>query len=334
MGLLPELTGRKLAAQDDACAREEPLPDTANAASAMVERQGEIDPVPGSDLARPDKGPHHAAGPGIGELGRLRQAGRAGGIDVKSQIGSEERRPVLARRSLFGSGLEGRMEVFPPLNGAIKGPDFQIALQLAIGGFHLIGLLTTGDQAFGVCDVDAMGEAAAFQIVIDQSRHDANLRQAKPAGHILRTVVEEKRHTVARLEALIQRPIGELIGPRLKLAIAGEITLETEGDVVGIFVHDLFKVIGQKDLAFRINGAGPFQRATHTGHKGQFSLQPIQHTHLSAPYIVSSMHRAAYGSVNKNRTPAIKPSPAVKHCNSPIIRANTSSMSVSGHPLP
>ena len=102
--VVPELARRKAFLHDDRAAADQRRAGRHDAADAVIERQAIVHAI-----VRPDVGeagepiaPHHDAV--MADMGRLRQAGRAGGVDQQRAIGAgarrvSRRRPVRRRRA-------------------------------------------------------------------------------------------------------------------------------------------------------------------------------------------------------------------------------------------
>lgn len=61
--------------------------------------------------------------------------------------------------------------------------------------------LSAKDHNLGIGDGDAVHEAAAHKVVVDEGNLDANLGQAKPGDDVLGPVLHHQRHAVTTSEA-------------------------------------------------------------------------------------------------------------------------------------
>ena len=85
------------------------------------------------------------------------------------------------------------------------------------------------DNMLGRRDRDAMRQAFAAEMGIDQCHHGADARQAQPDGQILRPIGHQQADYFTLGDALAQRPAGILVCPRGKAGMAETLARRHQG---------------------------------------------------------------------------------------------------------
>ena len=98
-----------------------------------------------------------------------------------------------------------------------------------------------------------MGKACAFEIAVDQRRHDPDLGQAEPGGDEIGRIFHEQGDRVSGEIALRQRPVGDPVGARFKRGIAHRVPFKMKGDIVRIGGNRGFDIVGDQDRGVRVN---------------------------------------------------------------------------------
>ena len=153
-----------------------------DAADAVIERQAIVHAIVGAGIheAGEPETPLHQ--PVMADMGGLRQAGGAGGVDVQRAVGDGHAAALrfgqASARQLFDGAVDAdkivaavRPDLWPARHERKRAADFAA---------HLGG----DDDMLGLNDIEAMGERCAAKIGVDQRNDGARFGDAEPDRHI------------------------------------------------------------------------------------------------------------------------------------------------------
>ena len=116
-----------------------------------------------------------------------------------------------------------------------------------------------------------MGQRQARELIVDQGRHDADLRKPVPDGEILQPVGHEERHHLAAPQVQPLAPVGEAVGDCVEFAVAHSATFEGQGGALAPLVDSGLDVVANQVRTVRRDRFHAFQRP----------VQPAQETPLA-----------------------------------------------------
>ena len=278
--IFPEFMGREFALDDQ---REPPvvnaMPDRADAARRMIERQRAIDAVFGFRIQPARKAVHHEQHAHMGEVRRLGQARRARGVDVEGGVLAGEARACrLIRRHIRGrvqSGVEiARADRLPARDpGRRQGIDGGSGLQPAFGKLGAdYGMARTGNR-------NRMDQRIALEIGVDQRHHRAEFEEAQPGHQIFGAVLHQEHDRIAAFDALAARPIGIAVRAIVEALIAERAILIKNGDSAGCARGLFFDDVDDGARRVRLQPADAQQGSRDAAYIDIFAPDAFEQSH-------------------------------------------------------
>ena len=179
----------------------------------------------------------------------------------------------------FGLGIQRGAEILSPIQRPVEHPGAHRIEFAGPGTVESLGQLAFQDDLFGLADIEAMGQGMAGELVIEQGSHHTDLGEAEPDGDILPAIAHEESDRIARLETLVQRPMGDLVGPRLELAVGNLARVQQGHRIVGETVDRGLDVIRHPDTRPGAHLLHRTKHAQHAAHIVELALQRGEQTH-------------------------------------------------------
>jgi hypothetical protein len=232
--VVPEVARAELAPQRHGGARREHARDEHHAAGRVVERERAVVHVVRTEAERGRRSVAGAEEAQVAEARRLRQAGRAGGVDVEdvvaaAHVGAQSRRGIRVR--LIGERGDqvaraggGRVLLSGWHRVAVE-PDLEI-LELVPHGREAVGAVGAEHQVARARGLERVSQRPTRQVGVDQGRRHPDLRETHPDGHVLGPVLHHERDDVAASEPEAVRPVGDPVRGLVQLAVAPGALLE------------------------------------------------------------------------------------------------------------
>src|SRR6202035_6083902 len=122
------------------------------------------------------KAPLHQ--PVMADMGGLRQAGGAGGVNVERAVGDSDAAAFRFGQASAGQLFDGMVDAGKIVT-AVR-PDFWRARHGRKGGADFAAQLGSDNDVLRLDDIEAMGEGSAAQIGVDQRNDAAHFADAEP----------------------------------------------------------------------------------------------------------------------------------------------------------
>ena len=197
--IAPEGAGGEFLAQDHRAAAQQHRARRHHAPHAVIHGQAVVEPVvrPRAGHAGEPVGPAHH--PAMADMGRLGQAGGAGGIDQKGAV--VQRDIAIMHQRFTGKAFQ------KPREGLAIVPKLRRGGQIAAPAF---GRDDMGGRGHG----DAMTQRLALQVGVQQRHDSADGGDAQPDRQIVGAIGQEQANGIALADVLGQRPARYLVDAR------------------------------------------------------------------------------------------------------------------------
>ncbi len=259
--VLPEAAHREALAHHDRGAADQGGAARDDPAYAVIHRQAVVEPVVRLhvDEAREPLAPLHEAQ--VTHVGGLRQARGAGGVDVERAVGERGRRALrgtqrLARQTRHLE-VEARQIVRagPVRRAADPGGEPTAHRRERARELGARNHVARRD------DAERVRERLARQIGVDERDRGTDAAKAEPDRQVLRAVLHEKAHDIARGEAPCEAPAGVAVRGRGELAIAERALRAAESRGVREAHRKPLDQDGEGDGGIATDGGGALERA-------------------------------------------------------------------------
>ena len=196
----------------------------------------------------------------MADIGRLWQAGRAGGVNQESTVGDGYCSTLRCTQCIAGK-LGDRL--IDPRKRAVSAmrPEFWPALQARRQRLQVCGKFGRGNHMRGRYRINAMGERRPAQLRVDQRDDDANGAKPEPDGHVIRPVRQHQANGVALGDVLCDRPASVRVGPRCERGVGQALGGGDERRRIGRCLRQIFDDVEQQAVRLGGNRRGRFERA-------------------------------------------------------------------------
>ena len=288
--VLPEIPGREFLADDDRAAPDERRAGREHPAIGMVHRQGVVHPVVRPDIHHRGEALRHRHQPVMVDVRGLRHPRRAARIDEQRLVLDRQVRLLGGAERRARKGLDGMVDARFGGFGLTMRPDLRLGLQPPSRGLEGGNQLARHDHMQGFNDVDAMGEARAEQIGVEQGADTAGPRHPEPEDHVFGSIRHQQRDHVALADSVGPRPPGVAVRPRIELAIGQRFAGRDQRHPVAVPFGELRHDVGKNPGWIFHDGCQPPQCAQRTCQQHPVIAQPTEQAQSRHPaFVVSSL---------------------------------------------
>ena len=108
------------------------------------------------------------------------------------------------------------------------------------------GLVARGNDRLAVDDRDAMREAIALQVGVDQRGHHADLGEPEPYRRKIGAVLQHQRDGITARETLRERPVGDAIGACVEGGVGHALPFEDDRGFRAIAVNAALDLVDDR----------------------------------------------------------------------------------------
>ena len=278
--LVPEFAGGKFFADEHRAAGDQRRADGDDPAGGVVHRQAVVHAVIGARVHHAAKATGRKHDPIVVDVGGLRHARGAGGVDEQRLVLDGEvdlfrdaERPAVERGNCE---IDTRMVAGLRAGIAVQ-PDLRRGFEKARGRYEGGEALRRDDHVPRCDDVDAIGERSAGETGVEECDRRSGAGEPEPDREILRPVRHQQRHHVALGDALLQGPAQVAAGPFGERPVAQGFARGYQRGLVAVGVGEL--VDDDRKNAARV--AHDRRSAPQRAHPGaeisQVARQPFEH---------------------------------------------------------
>ncbi len=253
-------------------------------AGGVVERQAVVHAVARPRIHHAGEGvarQHHAV---VVHVGRLRQAGRARGVDVERAILDGQRAPLRGRELVAGQAFDRRVDARQVGRRCIPvQPDLGAAAQMRACTGERPQQVRGDDDVGRGHHVDAVRQRGAGEVGVEEGDHAADAGDADPDRQEFRASRHQQADRVALAHTLGQRPAGIAVGARGQLAIGQALAIGEERRRVAVLVGELADHLREDPGGMPGDRRGHAQGAQGAPEAGHVRGQPLDQSHGEVP---------------------------------------------------